>query len=191
MHRIDPAASGPRLHSQARGSSQAQPAQAQPTQALRRSSLKALAGVLLAPAYAFAQSKGIKPMSTIAKGTFTVEMKPLAERNADGVNMGRMSLDKRFEGNLVATGTGEMLTALTPVKGSAGYVAIERITGTLAGRTGSFVFQHSGTMDRGTQRLSITVVPGSGTGALAGISGEFRLNIVEGKHFYEFEYSLP
>lgn len=130
-------------------------------------------------------------MSTIAKGTFTVEMKPLAERNADGVNMGRMSLDKRFEGDLVATGTGEMLTALTPVKGSAGYVAIERITGTLAGRTGSFVFQHSGTMDRGTQRLSITVVPGSGTGALAGISGEFRLNIVEGKHFYEFEYSLP
>ncbi len=131
-------------------------------------------------------------MSTIAKGIFTVEMKPLAEPGAvDGVSLGRMSLDKQFEGDLVATGKGEMLTALTPTKGSAGYVAIERVTGALQGRSGSFVLQHSGTMDQGAQRLSITVVPGSGTGALAGISGVFKINITEGKHFYEFEYSLP
>lgn len=131
-------------------------------------------------------------MSAVAKGSFTVEMKPLSEPNAaDGVSLGRTSLVKRFEGDLVAAGKGEMLTALTPVKGSAGYVAIERVTGTLHGRTGSFVFQHTGTMDRGAQQLSITVVPGSGTGALAGITGTFKLSIVEGKHFYEFEYSLP
>jgi hypothetical protein len=131
-------------------------------------------------------------MPSVAKGTFTVEMKPQAEPStAQGVSIGRMSLDKRFEGDLVATGKGEILTAMTPVKGSAGYVAIERVTGTLHGRKGSFVFQHSGSMDRGTQRLSITVVPASGTDDLAGISGAFKINITEGKHFYEFEYSLP
>lgn len=131
-------------------------------------------------------------MSVVAKGSFTVEMKPQAEPStSEGVSLGRMSLDKRFEGDLAATGKGEMLTALTPVKGSAGYVAIERVTGTLHGRAGSFVFQHSGTMDQGAQSLSITVVPGSGTGALAGISGTFKLRIVDGKHLYEFEYSLP
>ncbi len=131
-------------------------------------------------------------MSFVAKGTFTVEMKSQAEPNAaDGVSLGRMSLDKRFEGDLVATGKGEMLTALTPIKDSAGYVAIERVTGTLHGRRGSFVFQHTGTMDRGSQQLSITVVPSSGTGALAGLSGNFKITITEGKHFYEFEYSLP
>ena len=131
-------------------------------------------------------------MPDVAKGTFTVEMKPQSEAGAiNGVNLGRMSLDKRFDGDLVGTGKGEMLTALTPVKGSAGYVAIERVTGTLRGRSGAFVFQHSGTMDRGAQQLSITVVPDSGTGELAGISGAFKLNIVDGKHCYEFEYSLP
>lgn len=131
-------------------------------------------------------------MPAVANGSFTVEMKPQAEPNAvEGVNLGRMSLDKRFEGDLAAIGKGEMLTALTPVEGSAGYVAIERVTGTLHGRNGSFVFQHAGTMDRGAQQLSITVVPGSGTGTLVGIAGTFKLSIVEGKHFYEFEYSLP
>ena len=131
-------------------------------------------------------------MSAVAKGTFTVEMKPQSDAGADnGVSLGRMSLDKRFEGDLVATGHGEMLTAMTAVKGSAGYVAIERVTGSLNGRSGSFVFQHTGTMTRGAQQLSISVVPDSGTGALAGISGSFRLDIVDGKHFYEFEYSLP
>jgi len=131
-------------------------------------------------------------MSRIAKGSFTVEMKPQGESNAtDGVTTGRMVLSKRFEGDLAAVGQGEMLTALTPVKGSAGYVAIERVTGTLHGRAGSFVFQHSGTLNQGAQQLSIRVVPGSGTGGLVGIEGDFRLSIVEGRHFYEFEYSLP
>ena len=131
-------------------------------------------------------------MSAIAKGSFTVELKPQAEPNAaDGVSLGRMSLDKHFEGDLIAVGKGEMLTALTAVKGSAGYVAIERVTGTLHGRSGSFVFQHAGTMNQGVQQLSIGVVPGSGTGALTGITGTFKLNIVDGKHLYEFEYSLP
>lgn len=131
-------------------------------------------------------------MSAIAKGTFTVEMKPQSEPNvSDGVSLGRMSLEKNFDGDLTGMSRGEMLTALTPVKGSAGYVAIERATGTLSGRSGSFVLQHTGTMDRGAQQLSITVVPDSGTGALAGISGTLKLNVVEGKHFYELEYSLP
>jgi hypothetical protein len=102
-----------------------------------------------------------------------------------------MSLSKRFEGDLTAVGQGEMLTALTPVKGSAGYVAIERVTGTLHGKAGGFVFQHSGTMNRGAQELSIRVVPGSGTGQLAGIEGNFKIDIVDGTHYYEFEYTLP
>jgi hypothetical protein len=131
-------------------------------------------------------------MSTIAKGSFSVEMKPQSKTGViDGIDLGRMSLDKRFDGDLVGASKGEMLTALTPIKGSAGYVAIERVTGALHGRTGTFVFQHSGSMNRGAQQLSITVVPDSGSGELAGISGTFKLDIIDGKHFYEFEYSLP
>jgi hypothetical protein len=131
-------------------------------------------------------------MTTIAKGTFSVEMKPQAEPNTvDGVSLGRMSLHKRFEGDLEGTGAGEMLTALTPIKGSAGYVAIERVTCTLHGRSGSFVFQHSGTMDQGAQQLLIAVVPSSGTGELAGLSGTFTLDIADGRHSYSFEYLLP
>jgi hypothetical protein len=148
---------------------------------------------LLATSLSFAAlAQGVDRMSAVAKGSFTVEMQPQVEpASVEGVSLGRMSLDKRFEGDLTAIGKGEMLTALTPIKGSAGYVAIERVTGTLHGRSGSFVFQHSGTMDQGAQQLSITVVPGSGTGALVGIVGTFKLTIVEGKHLYEFEYSLP
>jgi Protein of unknown function (DUF3224) len=132
-----------------------------------------------------------KMTSGVAKGSFTVTIKPLVEPDQqDGVALGRMSLDKVFEGDLAGTGKGEMLSALTPVKGSAGYVAIERVNGTVAGRKGSFVFQHTGTMDQGAQRLSITVVPGSGTGELGGLAGDFRLSIIEGKHLYEFEYTL-
>jgi hypothetical protein len=109
----------------------------------------------------------------------------------NGVTTGRMSLNKKFEGDLTATGAGEMLTAMTPVKGSAGYVAIERVTGRLNGKEGSFVFQHSGIMDQGKQQLSVTVVPGSGTGDLTGIDGKFSIIIAEGKHSYEFEYLFP
>lgn len=128
----------------------------------------------------------------VARGNFSVEIKPPRDpAAADGVSLGRMSLAKQIEGDLVATSTGEMLTALTPVKGSAGYVAIERVTGTLHGREGSFVLQHTGTMDGGAQQLSITIVPDSGTAALAGIRGDFRLRIEAGQHYYELEYSLP
>jgi hypothetical protein len=130
-------------------------------------------------------------MSHVAKGSFTVAMTPQGESDThEGVSNGRLSLNKRFEGDLAAVGQGEMLTALTPVKGSAGYVAIERVTGTLHGKAGSFVLQHSGTMHQGAQHLSIRVVPGSGTGQLAGIEGHLAINIVDGKHFYEFEYTL-
>lgn len=131
-------------------------------------------------------------MASIAKGSFTVDMSPQGEPDTrDGVSLGRMSLRKRFEGDLEATGEGQMLTAMSPVKGSAGYVAIERVTGTLEGRAGSFALQHTGTMDQGAQQLSITVVPDTGTGELAGISGALRIRIADGKHFYELEYTLP
>ncbi len=127
-----------------------------------------------------------------AKGTFEVSMQPLPLADADaGDKLARMSLDKRFAGDLVGTGKGEMLSAGTVTKGSAGYVAIEKVVGTLDGRKGSFVFQHSATMDRGTPQLTIVVVPDSGTEGLAGIKGTFRLEIKDGKHFYDFEYTLP
>jgi hypothetical protein len=147
---------------------------------------------LLAVGPVAVSAQGINRMSKTAKGSFTVEMKPQGETNtSEGVSTGRLALNKRFEGDLEALGQGEMLTALTPIKGSAGYVAIERVTGTLQGRPGSFVFQHSGTMNQGAQQLSVSVVPGSGTGGLSGIQGVFKLNVVEGKHLYEFEYTLP
>lgn len=128
----------------------------------------------------------------LAKGSFHVELKRLGEPDAhDGVTLGRMSIDKRFEGDLAGTSRGQMLSALTAVQGSAGYVAIEQVTGTLQDRSGSFVFQHSGSMAHGAQSLSITVVPDSGTGALVGLTGTFKLEIVNGRHFYEFDYDLP
>jgi len=131
-------------------------------------------------------------MTTIARGTFQVDLKPLStSTGADGNKLGRMSIDKVFEGDLVGTSQGEMLSAITATQGSAGYVAIERVAGTLDGRGGSFVLQHSGTMHAGAQQLSITVVPGSGAGALTGLSGTFRLNIEGGTHSYELEYLLP
>jgi hypothetical protein len=101
-----------------------------------------------------------------------------------------MSIDKTYSGDLVGKGVGRMLSAMTEVKGSAGYVAIERVSGTLHGRTGSFVLQHSGTMSRGAQQLVITIVPDSGTGELAGITGSKMIRIVEGKHFYDMDYEL-
>jgi hypothetical protein len=119
-------------------------------------------------------------------------MKPIGESSSvSGVSTGRMSLDKQFEGDWIATGKGEMLTAFTPEQGSAGYVAIERVTGTLNGRSGSLVLQHSGIMTKGAQSLAIQIVPGSGTDQLLGIQGEFRLKIEQGQHFYELEYTLP
>jgi hypothetical protein len=121
-----------------------------------------------------------------AKGTFEVKMKPL-----EGAVIGRMSIDKTFAGDLAGTSVGEMLAMRTAVADSAGYVAMEKVTGTLAGRTGTFVLQHSGTMAGGKQELSVTVVPDSGTEGLVGLSGKMAI-IVEGKkHSYEFVYRLP
>ncbi len=109
---------------------------------------------------------------------------------ADGITLGRAHFDKRFHGPLDATSTVEMIFAVTPVQGSAGYVAIERVTGALDGRAGSFVLQHSGTMTRGVQSLSVTVVPDSGTGELRGLAGRMAIDIADGKHSYRFEYTL-
>ena len=129
---------------------------------------------------------------TRASGTFEVKLSPQAtDEGAEGSALGRMSIDKQFLGDLVGTSKGEMLSATTGVKGSAGYVAIERVSGTLQGRSGTFVLQHSGTMTRGAPHLTITVVPDSGTGQLAGLAGTMTINIADGKHSYEFEYTLP
>jgi hypothetical protein len=131
-------------------------------------------------------------MSTRATGTFEVKLAPLPPSDAsEGSPVGRMSIVKQIHGELEGTGKGEMLTAATSVKGSGAYVAIERISCSLHGRTGSFVLQHIGTMTRGVPQLSITVVPDSGTGQLTGITGKFLVIITDGKHSYEFDYSLP
>ena len=127
-----------------------------------------------------------------AKGTFDVKVDPQGEADkAEGSTLARMSLDKKYHGDLEAGAKGTMLTAGTDVKGSAGYVAIERVTGTLNGKTGSFVLQHNATLSRGTPMQSIIVVPDSGTGQLAGIAGKLTVIIADGKHSYEFDYTLP
>lgn len=127
-----------------------------------------------------------------ATGTFEVQMTPQGQADAaDGNALGEMRLDKRFSGDLCGAGAGRMLTAMTATQGSAGYVAIERFTGSLHGRSGSFVFQHSGSMDRTTRQLSISVVPDSGIGDLAGLRGQFMIEIEGGVHRYRFEYTLP
>jgi hypothetical protein len=128
-----------------------------------------------------------------ASGTFEVKIIPQKPDNkeAESANLGRMSIDKQFCGDLEATSKGEMLSAATEVKGSAGYVAIERVSGTLHGRSGTFILQHSGTMTRTAPQLSVTVVPDSGTGQLVGLAGKMTIKIADGKHFYEFDYTLP
>jgi hypothetical protein len=131
-------------------------------------------------------------VSTRAAGPFDVRLNPLVPyENTEGAMLGRMSLDKQFHGDLTAVSKGEMLTAGTAVKGSAGYVAIERVSGALQGRTGTFSLQHNATMTRGTPHLEIIVVPDSGTGQLEGLGGTMAINIVDGKHSYLFEYTLP
>jgi len=128
-----------------------------------------------------------------ARGTFDVKVTPQSsDAGADGTTLSRLSLDKQYHGDLDGTATGEMLAAGTQVKGSAGYVAVERVTGTLKGRRGTFVLQHSGTMAHGAQQLTITVVPDSGTSDLVGLSGRLKIIIgADGSHSYELEYALP
>lgn len=131
-------------------------------------------------------------MTMRAQGSFEVTLTPQhEERGEDGVTLGRLALHKTFEGDLVGSGQGSMLSARTAVDGSAGYVAIERVSVTLAGRSGSFVLQHNGTMSRGDKQLSIGIVPDSGSGGLAGIAGIFTLRIEQGRHLYTLDYTLP
>ncbi len=131
-------------------------------------------------------------MSEVAIGEFVVKLLPLAfEGQPDDSKLGRMSIDKTISGDLEATTKGQMLSAMTDVKGSAGYVAIERVEGTLKGKKGTFVLQHTGTMNRGIPSLSVAVVPDSGTGELIGLAGQFNIIIAAGKHSYEFKYTLP
>jgi hypothetical protein len=126
-----------------------------------------------------------------AKGSFEVKIAPLPpDAGTPDTTLGRMSLDKQFHGDLEATGKGQMLTAGTP-SSSGVYVAIERVTGTLHGRNGSFVLHHSGIMTRGQSQLTVAVVPDSGTDELLDISGNLSIEIADGKHFYTFDYTLP
>jgi hypothetical protein len=125
-----------------------------------------------------------------ASGTFEVKMNPQVDDKVGDPTVGRMSLDKQFHGDLEATSKGQMLATMTDVQGSAGYVALERVNGTLDGHRGTFALQHSGTMTRGAAELSIIVVPDSGTGQLVGLSGKMTIDVVDGKHFYAFAYTL-
>jgi len=126
-----------------------------------------------------------------ASGPFEVTLTPLTSAwVADPAPLARMSIEKQFTGDLSATSQGEMLSASGSVKGSAGYVAIEKVTGTLHGRAGTFVLQHSATMNRGVPWLSITVIPDSGTGELAGLTGSMEIIIDNKRHSYIFDYSF-
>ena len=130
-------------------------------------------------------------MTKRATGPFDVKMTPeAADTEGEGSALGRMAISKTYHGDLEATARGTMLTAGTSVEGSAAYVAVERVTGALHGRRGTFALQHMGTMTRGEPSLTITVVPDSGTGELAGLSGELVIVVVGGKHSYELEYTL-
>jgi len=128
-------------------------------------------------------------MTHHAHGTFTVSVKPLTPPPAEGLD--RFSIDKDIHGDLEATTKGEMFSGGDPKQGVAGYVAIEVVTGSLAGRHGSFALQHSATMDKSGLKMTVIVVPGSGTGELKGIAGTFTIHIESGQHSYDLEYTLP
>jgi Protein of unknown function (DUF3224) len=131
-------------------------------------------------------------MTRHAEGTFDVKTTPLpADDTLNGTLIGRYSLVKQYHGDLDATSKGEMLAAGEPSTGNAGYVAIEQVNGTLNGHSGSFALQHTGVMESGSYKLSVAVVPGSGTGQLTGIGGTLTIIIASGKHSYTFDYTLP
>jgi hypothetical protein len=125
----------------------------------------------------------------LAAGTFTVKIEPRTPAPAEG--LGRFGIDKELHGDLEATTKGEMFSGGDPKRGAAGYVAMEVVTGTLAGKAGSFALQHFATMDSDGPKMSVIVVPGSGTGELKGITGTFAIKIEGGQHFFELEYTLP
>ncbi len=127
-----------------------------------------------------------------ATGTFEVNLQPLefSAQAKEGLQLGRMSINKTFAGDLIGTSQGEMLSAMTTVKGSAGYVALEQFEGTLNGKKGTFALQHFGIMNKGADRLILEVIPDSGTGALVGLSGKMELDRKEGGHSFVMEYKL-
>jgi len=127
----------------------------------------------------------------LAKGSFEVKLNPLQPYNSVAISkLGRMSIDKKFSGDIEGVSKGEMLSSFGDVEGSAGYVAVEEVDCILQGRKGTFVLQHNATMARGAHALSVIVVPDSGTGELKGLTGKMQIKITEGKHFYEFDYSI-
>ena len=130
-------------------------------------------------------------MKRRATGTFEVKLNPQpADDYFDATTLSRLTIDKELRGDLEGTSKGQMLSAGTPIRNSAGYVAIERVTGTLQGRTGTFILQHSGTMNRGAPSLVVSIVPDSGTGGLEGISGTMTIDLSGGKHAYTLDYTL-
>lgn len=158
----------------------------------RRAGAVILVGLIAAVSVP-AQSRSPKEslVTNHASGPFDVKVIPQDDKSDDPL-LARMTLDKQYHGDLDGTGKGQMLTASTDVKGSGAYVAIEKVTGTLNGRAGTFVLQHSGTMTNNAPQLTITVVPDSGTGELKGISGKMTIIVAAGgKHSYDFEYTLP
>lgn len=125
-------------------------------------------------------------------GRFDVTLAPkeFYAKGEHGINLGRLTMDKTFHGELAATSKGEMLSAMTATEGSAGYVALEQVNGTLSGKSGSFVLQHFGTMNKGADRLLLEVVPDSASGELTGLQGTMTITVENGEHFYAFEYAL-
>jgi hypothetical protein len=166
---------------------------------MRRIRFHAISAVMVAIATAaIAQSnpaspqKRTMPAMQTAEGTFEVKTAPLAVNDATaGTTIARYTLEKQYHGGLEATAKGEMMGVGSPASGTAGYVAMEQITGTLSGRKGSFALQHSSTMEAGKFEMNIRVVPGSGTEELAGIAGALTIAIANGKHAYRLEYTLP
>lgn len=130
-------------------------------------------------------------MTTLASGTFDVKVNPqAADDTGEAGAFGRFFIDKQLHGDLDGVSKGQMLAAMSAVEGSGGYVALERVSGTLNGRTGTFILQHNGTMRGGAFNLVITVVPDSGTGELTGLSGTFAIVIEGAKHSYTFDYTI-
>jgi hypothetical protein len=165
-----------------------------PTTSLAALALSAALSTLTlepAPPVQTQPSTGVATMTQHAKGPFEVKMAPQDQDAAEGTVLARLSLDKVFHGALEATGKGQMLTASTDTPGSAVYVAIERVTGTLEGKAGSFALVHRGLMRGEERNLSVEIVPDSGTGALKGISGRLNIEVADGKHLYDLEYTLP
>jgi len=128
-------------------------------------------------------------MASHAKGTFEVKLTPEQDVSGDSV-VGRMSIDKQFQGDLEGTSKGLMVMAGTAVQGSAGYVALEKVSGSIDGKSGSFYLQHNGIMNRGEGKLNVVVIPDSGTDGLTGLAGSMEIKIEDGKHYYDFEYTI-